>query len=92
MSERIRKKVGAVEYMGMPPERRPAMETVNASALYADFVRHRMSAPDEVVAAANSQINEGLLSGAVAYWEEFQGRLRLHIRRPGREELKADNW
>ncbi len=69
----------AVKYTEMPPEERPAMVSVDALALWADLLRHRLPVPEEVKIGAMVQANEGTPDGNVAYVEEYQGRLRVQV-------------
>ena len=74
---KARSSISAVSYNEMPPEKRPAMDAIDAAALAQDFVARRMPIPHEVRASATKQMNEGMSPGWIAYLEEYLGRLRV---------------
>lgn len=65
------------QYIETPPEQRPTMSSVDAVALYQDFVRRNTPVPEEVKIEANRQVNENTPPGYVKLLEEYNGRLRV---------------
>lgn len=78
-----RARVSASSFIEMPPERRPAIGTVDALTLYQDMVHMRQAVPEEVRLEAVRQANEGVSDGWIAYPEEYEGRIRLVVTKKG---------
>lgn len=80
---RTRDRLTPAQYIETPPDLLPAMDTVDAIALYQEFIRQNTVAPAEVAIAANAQANEAAPPGFVAGLEPYHGRLRIHMTRKG---------
>jgi hypothetical protein len=79
-----RARLTAAQYIETPPDLRDAMGTVNAIALYQDFVHRNLPAPEEVKIEAIRQLNENTPEGWVTLPEEYHGRLRIRQTKKGR--------